>query len=161
MTRTKGLAHPRFHGTVSYHHKDGTSQVSALKVTNPVSDYTRPWIVIAFPLIFCEGHLNSWSLTLLIVLSSAHSTRPTEIMSTHLPLPKPGEDSKLLCSTRPGPTSLLAKAGGFWSRARGCAVCLTCGLRTPFIKRSAVKLNMEGLSSSPGPLSALGMAWRK
>ena len=107
------------HGTVSCHHKDGTSQVSALKVTNPVSDYIRPWIVIAFPLIFCEGHLNSWNLTLLIVLCSAHSTRPTEIMSTHLPLPKPGEDSKLLCSTRPGPTSLLAKAGGFWSRARG------------------------------------------
>lgn len=46
-------------------------------------------------------------------------------------------------------------------RVLGWPVCLACGLRTPLINRSAVKLNIDGLSNSPGPLSALGMAWRR
>lgn len=46
-------------------------------------------------------------------------------------------------------------------RVLGWPVCLACGLRTPLINRSAVKLNIDGLSNSPGPLSAVGMVWRR
>lgn len=107
-----------------------------------------------------KASLNSWNLKILTVYKHTVPVQQ-KFWEPHLPLPKPGEDSRLPCSTRPAPASLLVKAGGFWTRVLGWPVCLDCGLRTPFISRSAVKLKIEGLSSSPGPLSTLGMAWRR
>lgn len=49
----------------------------------------------------------------------------------------------------------------FCIRVLFCPGCLVCGLRTPFIKRSAEKLNIVGLSNSPGLLSAVGSVCRR